>query len=288
MAKKKWPAELTIKFLEGYESYPSLWDVHSASYKNKGSREEAYQKLKELMDIKGFGIADVKAKIRSIRNAYALEIMKMKKSQHSGAGADAVYKPKVAWFGVADRILRHVIQIRETQPSEIIEPHSETDYVENTQYAPVVEILSSSSNEISVARNPVPQRLTSQSPAPKRLRKRTNSTERTLQELQHIAEKLEDRRSAKDTEFDCFGRTVACLLKRLPENIALESMEYIHSYLIQKRLTSNAQQTTRPSPSASTSCKCGGIPNQNHSYHDSNTGHTNVQLNSQQEQSDIL
>lgn len=120
MVKKKWSAELTIKFLEGYESYPCLWDVHSSSYKNKDGRENAYQKLSELMDIEGFGIAEVKAKIRSIRNAYALELTKIKKSQHSGAGADEVYKPKVSWFSVADRILKQVVQIRETQATQII------------------------------------------------------------------------------------------------------------------------------------------------------------------------
>ncbi|CAH1107016.1 unnamed protein product [Psylliodes chrysocephalus] len=85
---KKWSAELTIKFLEGYESYPCLWDVHSSSYKNKDGHENAHQKLSELMDIEGFGIAEVKTKISSIRNAYALELTKIKKSQHSGAGQE--------------------------------------------------------------------------------------------------------------------------------------------------------------------------------------------------------
>lgn len=115
--QKKWSSEMTIKFLEGYEKFPCLWDVHSASYKNKDHREDAYESLSELMGIDGFGPASVKAKIRSIRNAYALEVGKISRSKHSGTSADEVYRPKVPWFPVADRILHQVIQIRQSQSS---------------------------------------------------------------------------------------------------------------------------------------------------------------------------
>lgn len=45
--------------------------------------------------IEGFDVAAVKAKNRSIRNAYILERVKITKSKTSGRGADEVYKPNV-------------------------------------------------------------------------------------------------------------------------------------------------------------------------------------------------
>ncbi|KAG5884236.1 hypothetical protein JTB14_011725 [Gonioctena quinquepunctata] len=288
MAKKKWSAEQTIEFLEGYESYPCSWDVHSTPYKNKNRREKAYQKLYQLMDIEDSGIAEVKAKIRSIRNAYALEVSKIKNSQHSGAGADEVYKPKVAWFSVADRILKQVVQIRQTQASEIeIESQSELDdATENTQSTTIEEILSPSSSDLSVARKPIPQKLTLNSTAPKRVRKTASSTEKALQGLQEIAQKLDEKPTGEeDNEFDCFGRSVACSLKKLPKTVVFESM----AYLILQRLTSNAQQIMRPSSSASsTSYEYPAIPSSNLSHYDSYTRDTNLHSNPQQEQSDIL
>lgn len=89
------PSEFIIKFLEAYETYPCLWDVHSSLYKNRVCRYEAYQEV-ALMRLDGFGVGDVKAKCRSIRNAYAVEIGKINRTKHSGMGEEETYKPSVA------------------------------------------------------------------------------------------------------------------------------------------------------------------------------------------------
>lgn len=118
---KKWCSDQIVKFLEIYEQHPCLWDVNSKSYKNREERVFAYEKLSKHMGIEGFSAKDVISKIRSIRNAYTLELNKISKSKKSGAGMDDIYKPKVPWFSVADRILHKVVQIRETQSTEIIQ-----------------------------------------------------------------------------------------------------------------------------------------------------------------------
>lgn len=114
MNKKKWKSETIIQFLELYEQVPCLWEVHSGMYKNKDARENGYLQIARLMNIEGFGSSDVKAKIRSIRNTYTLKLGKIEKSKKSGAGTDNLYRPKLPWFKTADRILHHVVQIRDT------------------------------------------------------------------------------------------------------------------------------------------------------------------------------
>lgn len=113
---KKWTAEMTIKFLKGYEENSCLWDVYNQSYRSQDCREMAYLKLSQLMDIDGFNVINVKAKIRSIRNAYTLEIAKIWKSRRCGI---EVYKPKVLWFPLAHKILHQVVQTQ-SSPSEIV------------------------------------------------------------------------------------------------------------------------------------------------------------------------
>lgn len=84
--------------------------------------------------------------------------------------------------------------------------------------------------------------------APKRAKidKPTKSgNAKALEELREISKKLET--PADDNEFDCFGKSIASQLKKLPEHLAFESMAHIQSYLVQKRLSccnSNNQQST--------------------------------------------
>lgn len=61
----------------------------------------------------------MKAKIRSLRNAYTLDMYKIQKSKKSGAGVDDIYKPNVKWFPIAHRILHQVVQTRDSQSTEI-------------------------------------------------------------------------------------------------------------------------------------------------------------------------
>lgn len=58
-----------------------------------------------------------------------------------------------------------------------------------------------------------------------------NITEKALQELHEISTKLDE--TPEHNKFECFVKTIACMLKTFPEELALESMSHIQSYLAQ-------------------------------------------------------
>lgn len=87
---KKWNGELIIKFFKLYKKHPWLCDVFSKTYKDRITQEDAYREIGNAMNVEGFESAEVKAKITSLRNAYALELAKIQKSKKSG-GVDEIY-----------------------------------------------------------------------------------------------------------------------------------------------------------------------------------------------------
>jgi len=56
----------------------------------------------------------LRKKTKSIKNVYRQELTKIEKSKRSGAGADDVYQPKLAWFKRADIFLKNVVSSRTT------------------------------------------------------------------------------------------------------------------------------------------------------------------------------
>lgn len=64
-----------------------------------------------------------------------------------------------------------------------------------------------------------------------------NSTNEAIEELEG-AQCLHKRPNGEENEFDCFGRLVACQLKKLAEGTALESIDFIQHYLVTQRLKS--------------------------------------------------
>lgn len=113
---KKWPTEHIIKLLEVYEEHPCLWNHKALCYKDRNKRDNALRKIVEVMSefVSDFDITAAKCKLRSIRNAYVLEHHKVLKSYKSGTSTDAIYKPTVGWFSVADRFLKGIVKTRET------------------------------------------------------------------------------------------------------------------------------------------------------------------------------
>ena len=56
----------------------------------------------------------LKKKIKSLRDAYRLEVNKIKRSKKSGAGTEDIHKPKLIWFEKADSFWRNVASGRES------------------------------------------------------------------------------------------------------------------------------------------------------------------------------
>jgi hypothetical protein len=64
------------------------------------------------MNFSGFGVPEVKSKIRNLRSTYCQEKKKIANSKRSGTGSEAVYTPNVKWFGELNSILNDVEQRR--------------------------------------------------------------------------------------------------------------------------------------------------------------------------------
>lgn len=123
---KKWSTDEIKKFLEVYEEFPCLWNYKIPSYKDRNQRDTALRKIVEVMSdtVKDFDVNAAKAKIRSIRNAYTLEHHKVLASYKSGTSTDAIYKPTVGWYDVADRFLKGIVETRKTKNTLVSVYHS--------------------------------------------------------------------------------------------------------------------------------------------------------------------
>lgn len=105
----KWDSETTIKFIQEYKLHECLWNCKSPTYKNKQMRDAAYGKIVQIMDLPGFGVPEVKLKIRNIRSTYCQEKKKIANSKRSGSGSDTVY---IKWLGELDSMLKDLDQRR--------------------------------------------------------------------------------------------------------------------------------------------------------------------------------
>ena len=75
----KWDCAVTIELVQEYKAHEYLWNFISPVYKNKHMREAAYQEIVEVMNIEGFGVPEVKNKIKNLRSTYAQELKKQKR-----------------------------------------------------------------------------------------------------------------------------------------------------------------------------------------------------------------
>lgn len=102
----RWNEETTLKFVQLYREKPCLWDIKTPIYKNKQARDSAYKEIEDTMGIEGFGVQEIKNKIKNLRSTYSQEKKKIKDSMKSGAGSNDIYIPNVRWFKEMDQFLR--------------------------------------------------------------------------------------------------------------------------------------------------------------------------------------
>ncbi|XP_067620816.1 uncharacterized protein [Eurosta solidaginis] len=98
-----------VKFLECYEQHPCLWDPRNKFYKHPQHRTTALNAMIDELKL-GISIEELKQRIRSLRTMYTREFGKIIASKESGVETNDVYVPRVAWFKVADRFLKAVIE----------------------------------------------------------------------------------------------------------------------------------------------------------------------------------
>jgi hypothetical protein len=95
---------------------------YNQEHKNKQSQDAALQKIVTAMNLEEYDISAARKKIRILRSTYWNERTKIMNSQKSGAGADSVYKPKIALFSAANQFLVRVSNWRESH-SNFVSSH---------------------------------------------------------------------------------------------------------------------------------------------------------------------
>uniref|UniRef100_A0A8D8QPS9 MADF domain-containing protein n=1 Tax=Cacopsylla melanoneura TaxID=428564 RepID=A0A8D8QPS9_9HEMI len=94
-------------FLDTYRKYDLLWNTKHDDYNQTIAREKAYAAMVVDLNIPGVSVADVKAKIKTVRTRYRSELGKIEASARNGD--HPVYEPKLIWFNEADKFLRPVV-----------------------------------------------------------------------------------------------------------------------------------------------------------------------------------
>ncbi|KAH1006869.1 hypothetical protein HUJ05_007561 [Dendroctonus ponderosae] len=119
---------------------------------------------------------------------------------------------------------------------------SECGYLLEFTPVTVKEELAPFSSEEFVDRKTVSQNFALNITCPSEAIKKDNTdcTDKAIEQPQDIARTSEHQEEKpnkeEDDEFDCFGKSVACQLRKLPQSAALISIAYIQPYLVQQRL----------------------------------------------------
>ncbi|CAH1990209.1 unnamed protein product [Acanthoscelides obtectus] len=124
----KWSEEETMRFVELYSEKECLWKKSSVNYRNKNMRKAAEEDIVNRMGKEGFGVTELKQKIKIMRTTYNQEALKVKKSKKSGGKPDDIYVPTVKWFRQMEEIMDSSTAENETESIETeIAPPSENE-----------------------------------------------------------------------------------------------------------------------------------------------------------------
>ncbi|XP_026488071.2 uncharacterized protein LOC113394847 [Vanessa tameamea] len=283
----RWGDEKTLNFIYQYRNHECLWNVRSPYYKNKISRENAYQSLLESLNDDNLNLKSVKTKIKNLRSIYHTELKKVKYSERFGSDG-LVYKPSLSWFDEIHSFLRDSAEYRETISNEKVlqvssgeskfeqsvnvtnektltqkplDPRSRLNNSASTYND--LNVQTQSKSEGTLQRKPLHSRSTHKSSkhtpisTKESLRQKTkrenNYISSTLQRLENISKGLNTTQqqlaSHTQDEFYFFALSVAAQLRNLPLPIAIETQSNIQNTLSAARLSLMVSNT--PSPSSS-------------------------------------
>jgi hypothetical protein len=116
MAFVRWNDINTMKFINLYKQEECLWNISLHDYKNKEARNLALERIAAAMGLEGFGVSDVKYKIKNIRSSYCQELKKIQFSEASCSSPEDVYRPTVVWFNTLHAFLKSFVFQRERPP----------------------------------------------------------------------------------------------------------------------------------------------------------------------------
>lgn len=99
----KWGSSLTMQFIQEYKRQQCLWNSESPEYKNRDVRYRAYKSIAKFMKIPGFGVPEVKNKIKNLRSTFCQEKKKIAEFKKIGS----VYIPNISWYEEMKPIMNH-------------------------------------------------------------------------------------------------------------------------------------------------------------------------------------
>ncbi|KAL1487920.1 hypothetical protein ABEB36_015305 [Hypothenemus hampei] len=209
----RWSENMTIKFVQEYRARPCLWNTKLAIYKNKAARDTALKEIEEVMGVEGFGINEIKNKIKNLRSTYSQEKRKIKDSKKSGAGIDDVYVPNIKWSSEMDSFLKNFEDKK--RPTEDNFNITE-QFEDNNDFQQCITTTKETVEEILSKKPKTPSKL--------------QQVSTMVQDLKKISEKV-TMEPCNENEFIIFGRSVVAQLNSLTPLSAIKAQERIQSVL---------------------------------------------------------
>ncbi|RVE39903.1 hypothetical protein evm_015447 [Chilo suppressalis] len=212
--------EVLLEFISIYQSEPCLWKVKSKIYHNRDLRNAALDKLlSKYKEIDAEANRDaVLKKINSLRTAYQKERKKVEESKRSGAGADAVYVPKLWYYkelsfindqNVARTSVSNVDENEESADEEQQIEQQHLDIDNNSQPNEIlIQPNEESDNDGFVAGN------SARRPKPKR-KNEDNLVNSVLQSVNDHFQRPRDE-VRKEDRHDIYCKSIASKLRDLP------------------------------------------------------------------------
>ncbi|CAH2091950.1 unnamed protein product [Euphydryas editha] len=105
----QWSQEKVLEFLELFQTEPCLWNPQLKGYKNRGTQNDAWYRIKENLQFPTT-IEDLKKKKESLMGYYRFHLHKLKKSLKSGGGGNEIYNTTWFAFDLMDSFLRPVYE----------------------------------------------------------------------------------------------------------------------------------------------------------------------------------
>lgn len=112
MSSFKWNDGNMLSFLKAYRRQEILWNNKMSGYTNLRLRDQGYSAMLTELNLSKLTIADIKAKIKSVRTRYVAELTKVRSSEKE----EDVYEPRLFWFKAADAFLRKVSLPKSSSP----------------------------------------------------------------------------------------------------------------------------------------------------------------------------
>jgi hypothetical protein len=113
----KFTEDKNCKLLELYNEYECLWNLGTVNYRNRNKRQGAEEEIVQRFGKVGFGVNELKQKIKNLRCTYNQECAKIMKSKKSGSGSAEVYVPNIKWFPIMDNIVKSAKGNKKTDDS---------------------------------------------------------------------------------------------------------------------------------------------------------------------------